>query len=49
MYDPAAKKLVWIGAAQGVIQPAKKQEQHLQRLNKGAQKLLKDFPPGRAK
>jgi hypothetical protein len=49
MYDPAVKKLVWIGAAQGVIQPSKKQEKHLQRLNKGAQKLLKDFPPGRVK
>jgi hypothetical protein len=49
MYDPAAKKLVWIGAAQGVIEPSKKVEKHLQRLNKGAQKLLKDFPPGRPK
>jgi Domain of unknown function (DUF4136) len=49
MYDPGAKKLIWIGAAQGVIQPSKKQEKNLQRLEKGAQKLLKDFPPGRAK
>ena len=49
MYDPAAKKLVWIGAAQRAIEPSKKQEKNQQRLNKGAQKLLKDFPPGRGK
>jgi hypothetical protein len=49
MYDPAAKKLVWIGAAQHAIEPSKKQEKNQQRLNKGAQKLLKDFPPGHGK
>ena len=49
MYDPAAKKLVWIGAAQHAIEPSKKQEKNQERLNKGAQKLLKDFPPGRSK
>jgi len=47
IYDPAAKKLVWIGAAQHAIEPSKKQEKNQERLNKGAQKLLKDFPPGR--
>src|ERR1700719_3362966 len=47
MYDPAAKKLVWIGAAQHAIEPSKKQEKNQERLNKGAQKLLKNFPPGR--
>lgn len=47
MYDPAAKKLVWIGAAQHTIDPSKKQEKNQEKLNKGAQKLLKDFPPGR--
>jgi hypothetical protein len=46
-YDPAAKKLVWIGAAQHAIEPSKKQEKNQERLNKGAQKLLKNFPPGR--
>ena len=45
MYDPAAKKLVWIGAAQRTIDPSKNQEKNQQRINKGAQKLLKDFPP----
>ena len=49
IYDPAVKKLVWIGAAQHVLEPSKKQEKNVQRLNKGAQKLLKDFPPGRSK
>jgi len=47
VYDPGAKKLVWIGAAQHAIEPSKKQEKNQGRLNKGAQKLLKDFPPGR--
>jgi len=49
MYDPVVKKLVWIGAAQHAIEPSKKQEKNQERLNKGAQKLLKDFPPGRSK
>jgi len=49
MYDPAAKKLVWIGAAQHTLDPSKKQEKNQERLNKGAQKLLKDFPSGRSK
>ena len=49
MYDPAAKKLVWIGAAQHAIEPSKKHEKNRERLNKGARKLLKDFPPGRSK
>lgn len=49
MYDPAAKKLVWIGAAQHAIEPSKKQEKNQERLNKGAQKLLKDFPPKHSK
>ena len=45
MYDPAVKKLVWIGGAQHAIEPSKKPEKNQQRLNKGAQKLLKNFPP----
>ena len=49
MYDPAAKRLVWIGGAQHAIEPSKKPEKNQERLNKGAQKLLKDFPPGRRK
>jgi hypothetical protein len=49
MYDPAVKKLVWTGAAQHAILPSKKQEKNQQRLNKGAQKLLKGFPPVHSK
>ena len=33
MYDPAVKKLVWIGAAQHAIEPSKKQEKNQERLN----------------
>ena len=49
MYDPAVKKLVWIGAAQHAIEPSKKQEKNQERPNKGAKKLLKNFPAGRGK
>ena len=49
IYDPAVKKLVWIGGAQHAIEPSKKPEKNQERLNKGAKKLLKDFPPGRGK
>jgi len=49
MYDPAVKKLVWIGAAQNAIEPGKEQENDQQRLNKGAKKMLKDFPPERGR
>jgi Domain of unknown function (DUF4136) len=45
MYDPAVEKLVWIGGAQHAIEPSKKPEKNQERLNKGAQKLLKEFPP----
>jgi Domain of unknown function (DUF4136) len=49
MYDPATRKLVWIGGAQHAIEPSKKPEKNQERLNKGAQKLLKNFPPGRSR
>jgi len=49
MYDPALKKVVWMGTAQHVIEPSEKQEKHQKKLNQGARKLLKDFPPGRRK
>jgi hypothetical protein len=49
MYDPATRKLVWIGGAQHAIEPGKKPEKNQERLDKGAQKLLKGFPPGRSK
>lgn len=47
MYDPVAKKLIWIGGAQHTLEPSKKPEKNQEKLNKGAQKLLKDFPPTR--
>jgi Domain of unknown function (DUF4136) len=49
IYDLATKKLVWIGGAQHAIEPSKKPEKNQERLNKGAQKLLKQFPPGRSR
>ena len=49
MYDPTVKKLIWIGAAQHAIEPSKKPEKNQGKLNKGAEKLLKDFPPRRSK
>ena len=41
MYDPAVKKLVWIV---GLNMQLTQQKQKKPNLNKGAQKLLKDFP-----
>ena len=49
MYDPTVKRLVWIGAAQHAIEPSKKPEKNQEKLNKGAQKLLKEFPPSRGR
>jgi Domain of unknown function (DUF4136) len=45
MYDPAAKKLVWVGTATKTISLSKKQEKNHQNLYKAMEKLLKDFPP----
>jgi hypothetical protein len=47
MYDPAAKQLVWIGAATKTVDPGKNQEKNRKNLDKATQKLLKDFPPTR--
>jgi len=49
MYDSTLKRLVWIGAAQRAIEPSKKPEKNQEKLNKGAQKLLKEFPPSRGR
>jgi hypothetical protein len=49
MYDPSVKRLVWIGAAQHAIEPSKKPEKNQEKLSKGAQKLLKEFPPSRGR
>jgi hypothetical protein len=47
IYDPAAKQLVWIGAASKTVDPGKNQEKNRKNLDKATQKLLKDFPPRR--
>ena len=47
IYDPAAKQLVWIGAATKSINASKNQEKNHKNLDKAMQKLLKDFPPVR--
>jgi hypothetical protein len=47
MYDPTARQIVWIGAAQHTIEPSKSQEKNQEHLSKGMHKLLKDFPPPR--
>jgi hypothetical protein len=45
MYDPSTKQLVWTGRATKTMDPSKNPEKNQQRVNKGAEKLLKDFPP----
>ncbi len=45
MYDPAAKSLVWKGLASNTIDPGNDAEKTQKKLNKGAAKLLKNFPP----
>jgi hypothetical protein len=45
MYDSQAKKLVWRGVASKQIDPKAKPEKRQKNLEKGAAKLLKDFPP----
>jgi hypothetical protein len=45
MYDPSTKQLVWTGRATKTIDPGISQEKRQKNLDKGAQKLLKNFPP----
>ena len=45
MYDAAQKKLVWRGMASKQLDPKAKPEKRQKNLEKGAAKLLKDFPP----
>lgn len=45
MYDPAAKKLVWRGAATKTLDMKAKPEKRQKNLRKGAAKLLKNYPP----
>jgi hypothetical protein len=45
MYDVQGKKLVWRGMASKQIDPKAKPEKRQKNLEKGAAKLLKNFPP----
>lgn len=45
MYDREAKKLVWRGMASKQLDPKAKPEKRQKNLDKGMQKLLKNYPP----
>ena len=45
MYDAAAKKLVWRGIASKQIDTKAKPEKRAKNLDKGAAKMLKNYPP----
>jgi hypothetical protein len=49
MYDPAAKQLVWRGAATKTLDAKAKPDKRQKNLAKGVAKLLKNFPPPRPK
>jgi predicted heme/steroid binding protein len=45
MYDAAAKKLVWRGVASKQVDTKAKPEKRMKNLDKGAAKMLKNYPP----
>jgi hypothetical protein len=45
MYETAAKKLVWKGLASKTIDQGADAEKRQKNIQKGIDKLLKDFPP----
>ena len=45
MYDPAQKMLVWRGTASKTLDMKAKPEKRMKNLQKGAAKLLKNYPP----
>jgi hypothetical protein len=47
MFDSQTKKLVWRGSASDTL--SNKTDKNIKNLNKGVQKMLKDFPPGAPK
>ena len=47
MFDSQTKKLVWRGSASDTL--SDKADKNIKNLNKGVQKMLKDFPPGSGK
>jgi hypothetical protein len=47
MFDSQNKKLVWRSSSSDTL--SDKADKNIKNLNKGVQKMLKDFPPGSAK
>lgn len=45
LYDRAAKQLVWRGMASKTLDPQAKPDKRVKNLNKGAKKMLKNYPP----
>jgi len=45
MYDPATKQIVWRGTASKTLDAKAKPEKRQKNLDKGAVKLLKNYPP----
>lgn len=45
IYDPAEKKLVWMGDATKTLDEKAKPEKRQKNLQKGIEKLLKNYPP----
>jgi Domain of unknown function (DUF4136) len=45
MYDSTAKKLVWSGRANKMIDPNSSREERKKSIDKAAQKLLSNYPP----
>jgi len=45
MYDPATKNIVWRGTATKTIDANAKPDKREKNINKGAAKLLKNYPP----
>lgn len=45
MYDPASKQIVWRGTASKTLDAKAKPDKRQKNLDKGAAKLLKNYPP----
>ncbi len=43
--DAKTKKLIWRGTASTVVEPSKSPEKRKRKIDKGIEKLLRDFPP----
>jgi hypothetical protein len=45
MYDAAAKRLVWTGRAEKILDPDSSQKDRRRSIDKAAKKMLAYFPP----